>query len=173
MLLKKVWKVDNTTLFNNTFVVSVLYYKTQCHIAYGFTFFKLISPLSFFFFRFYSTTSCFKKLVSAKLEKKNDRLRPASSFLTPQIITASLLDCFARSSSNPNFPGYLCVLCWRLPQCWHPSSKFPSWRPPLAPICLPLTSSVPSFPQHAFCPGVRPHPLSPVYSSLSNSSPNT
>lgn len=89
------------------------------------------------------------------------------------LVTASLLDSPARSSSNPNFPGYLCVSCWHLLQCWHPSSKFPSWRPPLAPICLSLTSSVPSFPEHASCLGVRPHPLSPAYSSLSNLSPNT
>lgn len=88
-------------------------------------------------------------------------------------VTASLLDSFARSSSNPNFPGYLCVSCWRLPQCWHSSSKFPSWRPPLAPICLSLTSSVPPFSQHASCPSVRPHPLSPAYSSLSNLFSNT
>uniref|UniRef100_A0A669BQ63 Pro-neuregulin-3, membrane-bound isoform n=1 Tax=Oreochromis niloticus TaxID=8128 RepID=A0A669BQ63_ORENI len=44
---------------------------------------------------------------------------------------------------------------------------------PLAPICLLLTSSVPSFAHHASCPSIRPHPFSPAYSFLSNSSPNT
>lgn len=67
-------------------VVSVLYHKTKCHTAYGFTF-SLTPPFFLsFFFPFYSTTSRFKKLVSAKLEKKNDRVCSASSFLTPQII---------------------------------------------------------------------------------------
>lgn len=65
----------------------------------------------------------------------------------------------------------------RVPACLSvdipvPPSKFPTWRHPLPPICLLLTSSVPSFPQHTSCPSVRPHPFSPAHSSLSNSSPN-
>lgn len=53
-----------------------------------------------------------------------------------------------------------------------PLPKFPP-DSPLAPICLLLTSSVPSFAHHASCPSIRPYPFSPAYSFLSNSSPNT
>lgn len=142
---------------------------------------SFFSNTTFFFlpfFPFYSTTCCFKKLVSAKLEKKRGRLWPPSSFLSPpdNLVTASL-------SLTPLLAAHQILISRvtfvsRARACLSvdilvPSSKFPSRRPPLAPICLLLTSSVPSFPQHASCPSVRPHPFSLAYSSLSNSSPKT
>lgn len=54
-----------------------------------------------------------------------------------------------------------------------PSSKFPSRQPPLPPICLLLTSSVPSFRQNTFCPSVNPHHFCSAYNCLSSSYPHT
>lgn len=89
-------------------------------------FFSLVTPpLSFFlFFPFYFFL--LQKVGKCKVGKEEWQIVATLFFPHPSdnLVTASLFDSFARSSSNPNFPGYLCVSCSSLPQCWHPRSLF-------------------------------------------------
>lgn len=155
---------------------SVLCYKTQCHIAFSISsfsnaaFFCLLFPILFNSFLLSKVGKCNVGKEEGQIEVSlffpfpSDNLVTASLYLTPLLAAHQILISRVTFVSR----AWAC-LSVDIPV---PSSKFPYRWPLLAPICLLLTSSVPSFPQHA-CPSVRPYPFSPVYSSLSNSSPNT